>query len=343
MRADATKSPKLAALLMIYTICTSHKTCRMNKKPSKKKIKIYTYIYIRGASLHISQCEKHLCVICNGHRSLQSTYLCQLHLTNWRWWTMLNKNIPHPQNHFMPMDTQIQLDNDVCLLVCALSKVHAPKLFLDLLARQQGRGHDRCGRLQNVRAEGIYGERSPIKETDHFAAPSSRSWSSTSPRAISSRSPGMNSARKTLKKSWRGTCQSQSHDIKCKGFTVQPSVERIAQTSAEEVHLKGDLPRDHNLVPPRHILTGDQKKVPSTDAGASTASHLATQADQLLHIQSGPLQAFDPFLQNGGLSAGLPGSNHPSQWLPLTHTSATDNPWRIPKPWWSVGWNSRPC
>ena len=49
------------------------------------------------------------------------------------------------------------------------------------------------------------------------------------------------------------------NDIKGKGFTVQPSVEKIAQTSAEEVHLKGDLPRDHDLVPPRHILTGQKK------------------------------------------------------------------------------------
>ena len=112
------------------------------------------------------------------------------------------------------------------------------------------------------------------------------------------------------------------HDINGKGFTVQPSVEKIAQTSAEEVHLKGDLPRDHDLVPPRHILTGQKIAMPSTDAGASTASHLAIQAEQLLHIQTGPLQAFDPFLQNM-VRAGLPG-NQPSHSLPLAHPSAFD-------------------
>lgn len=112
------------------------------------------------------------------------------------------------------------------------------------------------------------------------------------------------------------------HDINGKGFTVQPSVEKIAQTSDEEVHLKGDLPRDHDLVPPRHILTGKKKTaVPSTDTGVSTVSHLAIQAEQLLHIQTGPLQAFDPFLQNV-VRAGLPG-NHPSHSLPLAHRRLT--------------------
>ena len=157
---------------MLYTVCTSHKpedTCKRN---------------IFASHLYTFHSARNTFVIC--HRVLQSiSAICVWQIKNGEpCWT--RTSLTHKITS-CPLTLKCSWAMMFALLVCALSKVHTPKLFLDLLAQQQGRAHDRCGRLQNSRAEG----RSPIKETYHFAAPSSRSWSSTSPRAISSRSPGI--------------------------------------------------------------------------------------------------------------------------------------------------------